>query len=291
MDRASDAIREIDVITNKEHKIYLKYAFDVSQFQSVEDILSFGKTGIRVARASLTEMTEELGMLDNLKKYRPGLLQAYLGGREYDPFSMGAEADLKKAIAEYAMGNYNKITCILEIPKECRYTNSLTSLVPVFEKDEEGNITVPSQYIKAIVTVAQDGYQLWKGPNYDPSYVPEKGIIDEKEVNRILHGYNIATTNPAVISYAFRFVKQDFVRTGDMGAYKRRLEIFKKIYEAKRKTRKVIEKKPEIAETQEPEEKEVELILYEKKRKGFFTTFFSLLRKCFFGKSTVQSKH
>ena len=58
------------------------------------------------------------------------------------------------------MGNYNKITCILEIPKECRYTNSLTSLVPVFEKDEEGNITVPSQYIKAIVTVAQDGYHL-----------------------------------------------------------------------------------------------------------------------------------
>lgn len=291
MDRASDAIREIEIITNKEHKIYLKYTFDVSQFQSIEEVLSFGNAGIQVAHASLTEITDELGMLDNLKKYRPELLQAYLGGREFDPISMGAEADLKRAIAEYAMGNYNKVTCILEIPKECRYTNSLASLMPVFELDEDGKITIPCQYIKAIVTVAKDGYRLWRGPSYDPKYVPENGVIDEKEVNRILHGYNITTTNPAVISYAFQFVKQDFVRTGDMNAYQRRLEIFKKIYDSKKRTRKVVEKKQEIVETKEPEEKEVELVPYEKKRKGFFATFFSALKKCFFGKSTVESKH
>ena len=289
MDRASNAIREIDIITNKEHKIYLKYAFDVSQFQSVEEVLSFGKTGIQVARASLAEITEEFGMLDNLKKYRPELLQAYLGGREFDPFSMGAEADLKKAIAEYAMGSYNKVTCVLEIPKECRYTNSLTALAPVFAMNEDGEIIIPCQYIKAIVTAAPDGYKLWKGPSYDPSFVLEKGIIDEKEVNRILHGYNIATTNPAVISYAFNFVKQDFVRTGDIEAYKRRLEIFKKIYDSRKRARRTVEKK--VEQVEENEQEKVELVPYEKKRKGFFATFFSALKKCFFGKSTVESKH
>lgn len=289
MDRANDAIREIDIITNKEHKIYLKYAFDVNEFKSVEDILSFGKTGIRVARASLSEITEELGMLDNLKKYRPELLQAYLGGREFDPFSMGAEADLKRAIAEYAMGSYTKVTCVLEIPKECRYINSLTALLPVFEMDEDGIITIPCQYIKAIATAAPDGYKLWKGPSYDPSFVLEKGVVDEKEVNRILHGYNIATTNPAVISYAFNFVKQDFVRTGDIEAYKRRLEIFKKIYDSRKRARRTVEKK--VEQVEENEQEKVELVPYEKKRKGFFKVFFSMLRKCFFGKSTVQSKH
>lgn len=289
MDRASDAIREIDIITNKEHKIYLKYAFDVNEFKSVEDILSFGKIGIRVARASLSEITEEFGMLDNLKKYRPELLQAYLGGREFDPFSMGAEADLKRAIAEYAMGSYNKVTCVLEIPKECRYTNSLTALAPVFAMNEDGEIIIPCQYIKAIVTAAPDGYKLWKGPSYDPSFVLEKGVVDEKEVNRILHGYNIATTNPAVISYAFNFVKQDFVRTGDIEAYKRRLEIFKKIYDSRKRARRTVEKK--VEQVEENEQEKVELVPYEKKRKGFFATFFSALRKCFFGKSTVQSKH
>lgn len=289
MDRASDTIREIDIITNKEHKIYLKYAFDVSQFQSVEEVLSFGKTGIQVARASLAEITEEFGMLDNLKKYRPELLQAYLGGREFDPFSMGAEADLKKAIAEYAMGSYNKVTCVLEIPKECRYTNSLTALAPVFAMNEDGEIIIPCQYIKAIVTAAPDGYKLWKGPSYDPSFVLEKGIIDEKEVNRILHGYNIATTNPAVISYAFNFVKQDFVRTGDIEAYKRRLEIFKKIYDSRKRARRTVEKK--VEQVEENEQEKVELVPYEKKRKRFFATFFSALKKCFFGKSTVESKH
>lgn len=291
MDRASDAIREIDIITNKEKKIYLKYAFDINEFETIDDILSFGKVGIRVASTSLTDVTEELGMLDNLKKYRPELLQAYLGGREFDPISMGAEADLKRAIAEYAMGSYNKVTCVLEIPKECRYANSLASLVPVFEMDEvTGEITIPSQYIKAIVTATPEGYKLWRGPSYDPSYEIEKGVIDEKEVNRVLHQYNVATTNPAVISYAFNFVKKDFIKTGDMGAYKRRLEIFKKIYDSKKSMKRVVERKVEPVE-QQPQEREVELVPYEKKRKGFFATFFEKLKKCFFGKATVQSKH
>jgi len=288
MDRASDAIREIEIITNKEKKIYLKYALDINEFKSADDIFNFGRTGIHVAHASLADVTEELGMLDNLKKYRPELLQAYLGGREYDPITMGAEADLKRTIAEYAMGSYNKATCILEIPKECRYANSLTSLVPIFELDEETKeITIPSQYIKAIVTATPEGYQLWRGPAYNPNYVIEKGIIDEKELNRVLHQYNVATTNPAVISYAFRFVKDEFVQTGDIEAYKRRLEIFKKIYDSQKRTKKVQEKRAEPVVEQE--ERKVELVPYEKK--GFFATFWEKLKKCFFRKDTVQSKH
>jgi len=196
-------IKEMNIVTDKEKKIYFKYPMSIDELKDEKDIESLLYKGIKVNRPTLSGRIEELGMLENLRKYRPDILQAYLGGREFDPIDMGAEADLKRLLAEYSTNKGADITCILEVPKDCKYVNNIKSLQPTFiARLSDGQILIPSQFIKALVTKEDTGYHLWKGPNYNSRFSVKKGLLEEKELNRIVHNINPAATKISSVTAA-----------------------------------------------------------------------------------------
>lgn len=275
-------MKEMNIVTDKEKKIYFRYAIQLEDLENEDEIENLFSNGIHVKRASLSGKAEELGVLENLKKYRPELLQAYLGGREFDPIQMGVEADLKKLFAEYGLGKGADVTCILELPRECKYANYIRSLQPIFAVEANDQIVIPSQFIKAVITKKEEGYDLWKGPNFDPKFELKKGIVEEKELNRIIHNFNPVATKETTLKESLEFVKKEFIATGDIQVYQKRLENFKKIYDARKREEEAVPEKQEAPRLQT-------LVPYEEK-KNIFATFFQKLKKLFFGNSLAGNK-
>lgn len=270
-------IKEMNIITDKEKKIYFKYPMSIDELKDEKDIENLLYEGIKVSRATLSGRIEELGMLENLRKYRPDILQAYLGGREFDPIDMGAEADLKRLLAEYSTNKGADITCILEIPKDCKYVNYIKSLQPAFvARLSDGQIRIPSQFIKAIVTKEDTGYRLWKGQNYSSRFSLKRGLLEEKELNRIVHNLNPVATKETVLEDILKLFKKEFLITGNVDIYKQRLANLRKIYDAKKVAEETPVKEEEVI--REP----LSLTVCEEKTNPV-VSFFKKVKKLIFG--------
>jgi len=141
----------------------------------------------------------------------------------------------------------------------------------------DGQILIPSQFIKALVTKEDTGYHLWKGPNYNSRFSVKKGLLEEKELNRIVHNINPAATKETALEELLKLFKKEFLITGNIDIYQQRLENLRRIYDAK----KVAEETPAKEETviREP----LSLTLYEEEKTNPVVSFFKKVRKLIFG--------
>lgn len=282
-------MKEMNIITDKENKIYFKCSLELDELSGKEKLLSFLEDGIKVKKAILSGEAEELGMLENFKRNKPETLKAFLGGKEYDANIMSAEAELKKVLAEYRSGTRKNVTCILELPKECKYASEFSKVKQIFCVRGNGKQTViPSQFVKNVIVPQKEGYELWESPNFDPEFVVENGIYDQKEIAKEIHKIDPIKASVEELESVVKLVKKEYIATGDVETFQGHLEELKKIFKVRREAQGIVEKK-EVVEEARPIPQEQALVVYEEK-KGFFGTLFKKLKKLFFGNALQREK-